>query len=107
MWLLALANFGHEIEIAETVDEATARLGSTLFDLTIVDLRLPELKDGLAVIRKAAENASTKILVFSGWPEDLEPLPERKLVHRILVKPVRLPTLLQAISDLASRAAAG
>jgi hypothetical protein len=58
------------------------------------------------VIRKAGENASTKILVLSGWPQDLESLPERKLVHRILVKPVKPAALLQAISDLTSRAAA-
>ena len=66
-----------------------------------------ELKDGLALIRKAGERPATRIVVLSGWPQDLEVLAERKLVHRLLVKPVKLQALLRAISELATLGAGG
>jgi hypothetical protein len=39
-------------------------------------------------------------VVLSGWPQDLESLPERKFVHRLLGKPVRPNTLLRHIAEL-------
>ena len=104
LWRVALAASGHHVEIAQTAEQAIEQLAPAP-DLLIMDLRLPALKDGLELIRKAGESASTRILVLSGWPDDLESLPERKLVHRILVKPVKVATLLIAISELASVAA--
>jgi CheY-like chemotaxis protein len=105
LWRAALANSGHRVEIAQTAEQAIEQLAPPP-DLLIMDLRLPELKDGLRLIRKAGESGSIRMLVLSGWPDDLELLPERKLVHRILVKPVKVPALLIAISELTSAAAA-
>jgi CheY-like chemotaxis protein len=65
-----------------------------------MDLRLPELKDGLTLIRQAHQTSPAKILVLSGWLGDLESLPEQQFVDRVLAKPVRPNTLLRHITEL-------
>jgi CheY-like chemotaxis protein len=105
-WRLLLETSGHRIETAETLAHAMEKVSTNAPDVLVMDLRLPELKDGLALIRKAGERASTRIVVLSGWPQDLEVLPERKFVQRVLAKPVKLPALLRAISELTTLAAA-
>jgi two-component system, chemotaxis family, CheB/CheR fusion protein len=105
-WRLLLENSGHRIETAGTLAHAMEELSSGAPDVLVMDLRLPDLKDGLALIRRAGERASTRIVVLSGWPQDLESLPERKLVQRVLAKPVKLPALLRAISEVTTLAAA-
>ena len=107
LWRLLLEHSGHEIETADTLPQAMERLSAFAPDVLIMDLRLPELKDGLALIRKAGERPATRILVLSGWPQDLETLAERKNVHGILAKPVKPATLLRAIAEMVPRAAAG
>lgn len=100
IWRLLLEASGHQIETAETLPRAIEKLSMVAPDILLMDLRLPELKDGLTLIRKARETADTKIVVLSGWPQDLESLPEQKFVHRVLGKPVRPNTLLRHISEL-------
>src|SRR5689334_11749106 len=107
LWRLYFETSGHTIETAETLPQAVEKLSALAPDVLVMDLRLPDLKEGLALIRQAGERPSMRVLVLSGWPQDLELLPERKLVHRILVKPVRLPALLRTIAELLPRAAAG
>ena len=106
LWRFALEISGHQIETAGTLAHAVDRLSPPAPDVLVMDLRLPELQDGLSLIRKAAESASTRILVLSGWPQDLESKPERRLVHGLLAKPVKLAALLRAISELALLTAA-
>src|SRR5262245_56859530 len=84
LWRLMLERSGHQIATADTLGSALELLAGFEPEVLVMDLRLPELKDGLALIRKAGEQSAMKVLVFSGWPQDLESLPERKLVHRIL-----------------------
>ena len=100
MWRLLLESAGHEIETAATLAEAMHRL-TALPDVLLMDLRLPEVAHGLELIRAAAQHLSVKIVVLSGWPQDLETKPEAKLVSRILAKPARPPALLRAITELA------
>lgn len=107
LWRLCLEKAGHTIETAETGAEAMERLAAFRPDALVMDLRLPELKGGLELIRRAAEHRPMRIVVLSGWPQDLETLPERKLVDRVLVKPVKLGALLAAIGELVLRAAGG
>jgi CheY-like chemotaxis protein len=100
IWRLLLEASGHQIESAGTLPHAIETLGAVEPDVLLMDLRLPELKDGLTLIRKAGETAATKIVVLSGWPQDLESLEERKFVDRVLGKPVRPNTLLRHIAEL-------
>jgi CheY-like chemotaxis protein len=105
LWRMLLEMAGHQIETAETLAQAIDRLAA-LPDVLLMDLRLPEVKDGLALIRKAGERDCIKIVVLSGFPQDLEVLPERKLVSRVLAKPVRATALLRAIAEVATVIAA-
>jgi CheY-like chemotaxis protein len=106
VWTLVLERKGHQIETAGTLPVALQLLSKAEPEILLMDLRLPTLKDGLALIRKARETSAAKILVFSGWPRDLESLPEEKLVARVLAKPVRPDTLLRHISELVVAASA-
>ena len=100
MWRLVLEGAGHQLEIAETLPQAIQKLAAGP-DILLMDLWLPDLKDGLDLIRVAGGRESPRLIVLSGWPQDLEGRPEAKLVDRVLAKPVRPPSLLRAIAELA------
>jgi CheY-like chemotaxis protein len=92
---LLLEAAGHQVAAAESAPEATR--------LLLMDLRLPKLKDGLSLIRSVGERClAAKIIVLSGWTEDLCDLPEEQLVSRVLGKPIRHEHLLEAINAVVS-----
>ena len=96
---LLLEAAGHEVAVAETAAEARRLLAELRPDVLVMDLCLPKLKDGLGLIRAAGEQSpAAKIIVLSGWTEELSDLPEEKLVACVLGKPVRNRRLLDAIS---------
>src|SRR6185295_6198758 len=76
-------------------------------DIVITDLRVPELEDGLSLIRSVKDRApdeckpQAKLIVISGWTADLSDTPEEHSVDCVLAKPVRLELLLRSISELA------
>ena len=100
LWRLVLETAGHQIEVAETLPHAISKLSGAP-DILLMDLWLPDLKNGLELIRTASGQKSTRIVVLSGWPQDLEGRPEAKLVDRVIAKPVNPPTLLRLIVELA------
>ena len=86
---------GHEVAIAYSREEA---LSTPMPDAVILDLRLPELEDGLALIRdlrRAAPRA--RIIVFSGRIEDLNNRPERAMVDQVFLKPTPAARLLDSL----------
>jgi response regulator NasT len=100
---LLLEAAGHEVAVAEDVPEARRLLQEMRPDVLVMDLRLPKLKDGLSLIRWVDEQClAAKIIVLSGWTEELCELPEEKLVWRVLGKPIRNDDLLEAISAAVS-----
>jgi CheY-like chemotaxis protein len=105
IWQLLMEASGHQVATAETVPQAIEQLSAYGPDVLVMDLRLPGLKDGLELIRQAGAREATKIVVMSGWPRDLETLPEERLVSRILGKPVRPAALLRTITELTTRTA--
>jgi CheY-like chemotaxis protein len=107
VWQLLLEARDHVVLGATTPQQAIQHLRSLQPEVLIVDLRLPELQDGLAVLRQASQFPRTKIIVISGWPQDLETLPERACAHRLLTKPVRPQALFRAIAELTARTASG
>ena len=69
-------------------------------DTVVLDLRLPEAKDGLALIREfRAAAPDVRIIVLAGWPLDLEGTPEAQMVNLVLAKPIRTATLVDALAD--------
>jgi CheY-like chemotaxis protein len=100
---LLLEAAGHEVAVAEDVFEARRLLEELQPDVLVMDLRLPKLKDGLGLIRAVdGQRLAAKIIVLSGWTEELLDLPEEKLVCCILGKPIRNADLLEAINAAVS-----
>lgn len=94
---------GHQVDIALCVDSTLMQVEMGDADLLIMDLRFPESLDGLALIRRIREMGCRKpVIVLSGWPEDLYGQPEESMVSRIMVKPVHMEELLQAVAALAA-----
>jgi len=104
---LVLEQAGHQVRVAETCRRAIALLEETDPDIVIMDLRVPEMEDGLGLIRslqarkQAPGKPAVKIVVTSGWTADLAGKPEKDSVDCILPKPVRMEVLLESISRLA------
>src|SRR5579864_4318761 len=102
---LLLEAGGHEVAIAFSPSEVMRRLATA--DVVIMDLRFPNARgepdaaEGLTLIRQIREQGcGAPVIVMSGWPQDLEGSPEEKLVSRVMVKPVGMAALLQAIEEL-------
>lgn len=90
---------GHQVRAAR--DAAAAIHHASECDLVCMDLCLPHASDGRALIRDLRQRWPDKrILVLSGWPEDLVP-PERSMVDEIVAKPVQSKRLLNMISRIA------
>jgi DNA-binding response OmpR family regulator len=91
---------GHRVSIASEPLTARALFVKTQPECVVVDLRLPEAKDGLALIREFREAApDVRIIVLAGWPLDLEGTPEAQMVNLVLAKPIRTATLVEALAE--------
>jgi len=92
---------GHRVDIALCVQSTLIQVEMGDADLVIMDLRFPEIPDGLGLIRRIREMGCSKpVIVLSGWPEDIYDHPEESMVSRVLVKPVPRTELLEAIASL-------
>jgi CheY-like chemotaxis protein len=96
-----LESAGHQVRPAVSTRDTLRHVGQGWADLVILDLRMPEAIDGLALIRAIRESGCTiPILILSGWPDDLYGQPEEAMVSRILVKPALINDLLSSVSTL-------
>ncbi len=97
---LLLEAAGHEVAVAADAPAARRLLVDLCPDVLVMDLRLPKLKDGLSLIHCVdQQRLPARIIVLSGWIEELYDLPEEKLVARVLGKPIRNERLLEAIGQ--------
>ena len=97
---LLLEAAGHQVTVVEDAPGARQMLLDLDPEVLVMDLRLPKLEDGLSLIRSVEQlRLAVKIIVFSGWTEELLGLPEEKLVVKILGKPIRNEYLLEAIEQ--------
>lgn len=103
---LVLEGAGHHVRTAALCSEAVRLLDEVDPEIVIIDLCLPEMKDGLGLIRAVKDHARpdgmppAKVVVVSGWTDNLLNEPENKRVDRVLTKPMRLELLLRSISEL-------
>jgi CheY-like chemotaxis protein len=96
---------GHQVALAFCPAE-TLRLLPTA-DVVIMDLRFrnsegePDVQEGLSLIRHIRESGCrAPVIVVSGWPEEIHEAPERNMVSRVMIKPVRIAALLAVIREL-------
>ena len=104
---LVLEQAGHYVQTAENCSHAVELLAASDPEIVIMDLRVPEMADGLGLIRTLKDRlrpqgqARAKVIVISGWTEDLLDTPEKDFVDCVLPKPVRMELLLRSITRLA------
>ena len=107
LYRLILTHAGHQVQVAETCRTASLLLAQTDPEVVIMDLRVPEMEDGLAFIRtlknckRPPGMPPLRVIVISGWTDDLPAGVERDFVDRVLAKPVRMEVLLRSIAELA------
>lgn len=104
---MVLERRGHEVAVAGSRAAALALLGEFNPRCVLMDLRLPDAEDGLALIRDIrAEAPATHVFVLTGWPGDIEGRQEKNMANEIFSKPVRMERLLSALARLGMFAAA-
>ncbi len=88
----AIAGDGHTVSAAATVDEALKQLPA---DFVVADLRVPELEDGLRLIREVRRlSPEARIIVSSGFTGYLDGRAETTMVSHALQKPYPTARLL-------------
>jgi CheY-like chemotaxis protein len=99
---LLLETAGHEVSPAANASEAISLLPEVGPELVVMDLRLPQPEDGIALIRGLRQRApQIRIIVLSGWPADLSQRPEAAMVDHLLPKPVKSKRLLDLVGKIA------
>jgi len=97
---LILEREGHQILLSGDPVRARELFSESHPDTVVLDMRLPEAADGLALIREFRSAApDVRIVVLCGWPLDLEGTPEERLVNVALSKPIRTAALVSALSN--------
>jgi CheY-like chemotaxis protein len=97
---LLLELSGHEVFPASSASDAMSLLSLHCPEVLLMDLCLPKVEDGLALLRAGAHQPfALRIVVLSGWPEELYEKPEAALAAHILVKPVATRILLEAVGS--------
>lgn len=104
-----LENAGHQVRVAGSPAAALDEIRRAPADLVLMDLRFPnpagqpDAAEGLALIRGIRSfDARTPVIVLSGWPDELYGSPEAAMISGILLKPVSIAGLLEAIAGLVS-----
>ena len=95
---LIFENDGHQVVVATSAGRAREQFQAEAPDSVILDLRLPDAEDGLALIREFRDaSLSVKIIVLSGCCADLDQRIEGWMVDEVLSKPARSEVLLRAV----------
>ncbi len=98
---------GYEIEDAESIEEARAKLAAGDFNLVLLDLNLPD-GNGLDLaleIRDTEPIAETPILILSAKPlRMIEAVAEQTEACAYLQKPIRPRVLMQKVEECLGQA---
>jgi DNA-binding response OmpR family regulator len=90
---------GYHVSIAPNAGRAREQFLADTPQIVVMDLRLPDLEDGLSLIREfRAASPEVKIVVLAGLCSDLDGRGEVAFVDVVLAKPVRSEVLLQSLS---------
>src|ERR1700723_4343385 len=96
-----LEEHGYDVTTAGSVSEALRLISAGSYDVLLSDLHMPGRGDGLTVVsamRHANPNAVT--MLFSAFPE-MDAAAQAILLQadQILVKPMNIPALIEAIEQ--------
>jgi DNA-binding NtrC family response regulator len=89
-----LVRRGHEVEAAADGEEALARLGDGLFDVLVLDMRMPR-REGLDVLRAVGgQPDAPQVIVMTGFQDVATAVEAMKLgAYDYLTKPARIEEL--------------
>lgn len=94
---------GYQVVAAPGGHEAVEAFERAQPSLVVLDLRIPSLEDGLALIRRIRERSQeARIVVLSGWAAELAGRPERGMVQDVLPKGSGSQKLLARAAKFAS-----
>jgi DNA-binding response OmpR family regulator len=88
---------GHVVALGADADAARRAFAEFQPEVVVLDLRLPDVADGLALIR---DFHPTRIVVLCGLAADLDGRPERELIDALVEKPARPDTLLRLLTSV-------
>ena len=95
---LGLQNYGHDVEMSRSFEDARRRLLAETFDVLITDVRLGAFNGiQLAVIARG-NNPTMRIVVFSGFDDPVLREEATALNATYLVKPVSAERMNQVIT---------
>ncbi|BAC14962.1 response regulator [Oceanobacillus iheyensis] len=95
-----LSNKGYTVTLAETGKDAIDKLGEKLYDLVILDYKLPVL-DGKEVIKQMdSSKYNTKIVVMSGMAESIQEEIAEYKVEKLISKPFNLNDLCSDVEGI-------
>lgn len=99
-WKKILEEEGYEVDVAENGKKALALWNQQVYDLLLVDLRMPEV-DGMEVIDVVKNQAPlTQVIIISGQGQDSDLIEAiNRHVFKYLPKPADLDDILQTIQD--------
>jgi DNA-binding response OmpR family regulator len=97
---VALKNNGYDVEVAENGQEAVKKSKAKLYNLALVDLRLPDM-DGIELLTGMREVAPKMVkIIITGYPSQENAI---EAVNRgadgYLVKPYTMEELLRKIKE--------
>jgi DNA-binding NtrC family response regulator len=95
---------GYEAVSAGTGAEALERLSGRIFDVVLLDMRLPDL-DGVEILRQIKErDAGVEVVILTGHPDVASAVAALKLgAYDYLSKPVDLEALCRLIRQIVER----
>ena len=98
---------GHSVVVAESGEEAEARLEAERFDLVISDIGLGAGMNGWELVdRVRARWPATRVIVATGWGAQVDPAEARaRGVEAVLAKPFRPSELRRAVAASSGDAA--
>ena len=90
---------GYHVLVERNGDGARRAFTEHSPEIVMLDMRLPHLEDGLALIREFRTQApNVKIIVLAGLAGDLQGKPEAQMVDAVLAKPLRSEKLVKALA---------
>jgi CheY-like chemotaxis protein len=94
-----LRQYGFAVTTASNVSEALAHISSRKFDVLLSDLHMPGAGDGLTVVSAMRHsNPKAVTMLLSAFPEmDAAARAILKQTDQVLVKPIEVTALIQAI----------
>jgi excisionase family DNA binding protein len=96
----ALSLAEYDVDVVADGPSALQRMRDNVYDLLIADLKMPGM-DGLTLIREARRyRANIPVIVITGYSTEANAIEAINLgVTRYLVKPFRIPKVLDAVSQ--------